>query len=134
MNIMQRSTWTIAVLALTIGQLQAAPKNIAPQANIFANSRHSATYAAKFVADGRIPVLGGCDGAGREWAAHGANHPGGVTLTFQWTKPVDIAQVVYFGRSSYAIEGFKNYELYFDAATKPAIKGQFKCGHGPQRI
>jgi hypothetical protein len=134
MNIMQRFTWTIAVLTLTVGQLQAAPKNIAPQAWIFANSRHSAPYAARFVADGIIPALGKCNGAGREWAASGANHQAGVTITFQWAKPVDIAEVVYFGRSSYAIEGFKNYELYFDEDTKPAIKGQFKCGHGPQRI
>lgn len=134
MKAIQRFTWAVAVLFVSTAQLAAASKNIAPQANIRANSRHSATYAAKFVADGKIPALGKCNGAGSEWAAHGANHPSGVTLTFKWAKSVDIAEVVYFGRSSYAIEGFKDYELYLDEATKPAIKGRFKCGHGPQRI
>ena len=134
MRTTKRFALAAAVFVIAAGEILAAPRNIAPQASIRADSRHSKQYAAPFVADGKIPRLGQCDGAGREWAASGANHPGGVTLFFQWPKPVDIAEVVYFGRSSYAIEGFKDYELYLDAATKPAIKGQFKCGHGPQRI
>ncbi len=134
MMTVQRFALTLAVLAVAAGAACAAPGNIAPQAKIYANSRHSAPYAARFVADGKIPALGKCDGAGREWAAGGASHPKGVTLSFQWALPVNIAEVVYFGRSSYAIEGFKDYELYLDDAAKPAIKGRFKCGHGPQRI
>ena len=126
--------WVLAVLVVAVTPLLAAPGNIAPQAKVTSNSEHSGSHAARLVADGKIPALGGCNGAGREWAAKGNTHPRGVTLAFKWAKPVTISEVVYYSRSSYAVEGFKDYELHLDDATKPAVKGQFKCGHGPQRI
>jgi len=126
-----------AVMALAAalgGENVAAAENIAPKAKIAATSEHSAPYAAKFVADGKVPALGKCNGAGTEWAAKGNTHPSGVVLTFQWSKPMTIAEIVYYGRSSYAVEGFKGYEVTLDRDTKPLAKGEFKCGHGPQRI
>jgi len=112
----------------------AASQNIAPKAKITADSEHSGTYAARLVADGKIPAIGGCNGGGQEWAVQGDTHRNGATLTFEWTGPVTIAEVVYFGRTSYAVESFKGYEVYLDTAAKPAAKGKLKCGHGPQRI
>jgi len=134
-----RVTWAAALVsAVTAAPLAAAraaaPENIAPKATITANSEHSASYAAKLVADGKVPPLGKCTGAGQEWAARGNTHPDGVVLTFRWPGPVTVAEVVYYGRSSFAVEGFKGYELYLDSAATPAVKGELKCGHGPQRI
>ena len=139
MRAIPRFAWTVAaVLAVAaaphLAAKAAAPRNIAPNAKVTATSEHSATHAAKFVADGKIPALGKCNGAGQEWAAKGNTHPNGVVLTFQWPKPVTVAEVVYYGRSSYAVEGFKGYEVTLDGETKPVAKGEFKCGHGPQRI
>ncbi|MBL7220943.1 MAG: hypothetical protein ISS69_12565 [Phycisphaerae bacterium] len=134
MKTIRRFMWVLAVLVVAVTPLLAAPGNIAPRAKVTSNSEHSGSHAARLVADGKIPALGGCNGAGREWAAKGNTHPRGVTLAFKWAKPVTISEVVYYSRSSYAVEGFKDYELHLDDATKPAVKGQFKCGHGPQRI
>jgi len=126
----------IAVFVFSVPALAAdkPPQNLALRAKVSADSEHSATHAARFVADGKIPALAGCNGAGQEWAAKGNSHRDGVTLTFQWPSPVTVAEVVYYGRTSYAVESFKGYEVYLDAAAKPAAKGEFKCGHGPQRI
>jgi len=134
MKTMLRFIWALAILAILAAPLTAAPKNVALQAKVTSNSEHSASHTARLVTDGKIPALGGCNGAGREWAAKGNTHPSGVTLAFKWAKPVTISEVVYYSRSSYAVEGFKDYELYLDDAAKPAVKGLFKCGHGPQRI
>ena len=110
------------------------PENIALKATVTADSQHSAPYLARFVADGKIPAIGGCNGDGSEWAAKGNTHPNGVTLTFQWPAPVTVAEVVYYGRTSYAVECFKGYEVRIDDAAKPVATGQFKPGHGAQRI
>jgi len=111
-----------------------APENIALKATVTADSQHSSTYLATFVADGKIPEIGGCNSGGKEWAAKGSAHPNGVTLTFNWPAPVTVAQVVYYGRTSYAVECFKGYEVFIDDAAKPVATGQFKAGHGPQPI
>ncbi len=75
-----------AVAALSVGVLSVAdkpssepkpktPENLAMKATITADSQHSSPYLAAFVADGKIPAVGGCNGGGREWAAGGNNHP-----------------------------------------------------------
>ncbi len=110
------------------------PENLARKAKVTATSEFSALFLAKFVADGIIPVARNQNAAGKEWAAKGNNHPDGVELTMSWDAPVDISEIVYYGRSGAAIETFKDCEVYFDDAQEPAIKASFKSGHGPQRI
>ena len=125
----------VAILSIGLTTIaSAAPQNIARLAKISADSQHSSPYAVAFVADGKIPKVGGCNGAGSEWAAQGNSHRDGVTVTFQWAEAMTVAEIVYYARTSYAVEGFKDYEVYIDTTTKPVIKGQLKCGHGPQRI
>jgi hypothetical protein len=123
-----------ALLSALQPSLAAAPANLALKATVTASSEHSAHYLAGFVADGKIPDHGTRSSDGIEWAARGNRHPGGVTLTFAWDAPQTIGEVVYYGRSSYAVEGFKDYELYPDGATSPAHKGRLRSGHGPQRM
>ena len=110
------------------------PENLARKAKVTATSEFSADYAAAFVADGVIPEAGKRTSVGKEWAVQGKTNKNGAELTMRWDGPVDISQIVYYGRSSFAVETWKDCEVYFDDATKPAIKASFQPGHGPQRI
>ena len=110
------------------------PENLAPKAKITANSEFSSSYRAKFVADGKIAPAGGQNDAGNAWAVNGQTHKNGATLTFEWPEPVTVAVIVYYGRTSHAVECWKDCEVYLDGQKKPAGKGRFKPGHGPQRL
>ena len=137
-----RMSWSIAhyrfFVSLCLFPISVAvalpPENLARRATVTASSEHSGSYLARFAADGKIPDHGKRNSNGAEWAARGNTHPKGVTLTFAWSEPQTVAELVYYGRSSYAVEGFKDYELYADDATSPVHKGKLKSGHGPQRI
>ena len=115
-------------------RLPAAPRNIAAEAKITANSEHSGPHRARFVADGKIAALGGRNDAGNAWAVNGSTHANGAELTFTWPRPMPIAEVVYYSRSAHAVEGWREYAVYVGGAAKPAVKGRLKSGHGPQRI
>ena len=121
-------------LGLAAAAAQAAPVNLAPLARVTANSEYSAAFQARFVADGRIAELGGNNDEGNAWAVRGQTHRNGAELTFEWPQAVEAAQVVYYSRSSHAVEGWKDYELYVDGQAAPAVRGQFQSGHGPQAI
>lgn len=112
----------------------AKPDNLALKAEIASTSEYNGQYAAKFVADGIIPQAGRSNSMGKEWAAKGNNHPNGVELTMTWPSPVAISQIVYYGRTSYAVETFKQCKVYFDDSKKSAAEMNFVSGHGPQRL
>ncbi|HUT32583.1 MAG TPA: hypothetical protein VNE39_03800 [Planctomycetota bacterium] len=114
----------------------AAPENLAGKAAIASNSEYSAEFLAKFVADGKIPE-GGCqEDRSQVWACQGSKHSrGGATITFTWPEPVAVAEIVYYGRTGMVWnENWKDWQLFLDGAAKPVQAGQFKSGHGPQRI
>ncbi len=112
-----------------------AAENLAPQARIEASSVHSDQYLGQFVADGNVPgAMSGAD-VGKAWCAKGNQHPHGVQLTFTWPAPVQIAELVYFGRTAFEwVENWKQFELVGDAPDEPLVQGELKPGHGPQRI
>ncbi|MHB8955053.1 MAG: HzsA-related protein [Pirellulaceae bacterium] len=109
--------------------------NLALTASITASSVHSPQYVGQLVADGAIPPAMSQADVGRTWCAQGNNHPQGVTLTFHWAEPVQISELVYFGRTAFQWEeNWKDYEVYVEAGKKPVTEGQLQPGHGPQRI
>ena len=135
----------VAIIALaaltTAGPLTAAPAktalpvNLALKAKVAASSAHSAPHGAHLACDGRIAVPISKADAGKSWAAQGNKHPGGVWFTLEWPRAVTVAEVVYYGRTGWVWnENWKKYEVYLGDETKPAAKGKFKSGHGPQRI
>ena len=131
--------WRFCVLSAALLQApgvaaQLQPENLAIRATVTATSEFSAQYAAAFVADGIIPVAGRRDGAGKEWAVRGDTHRDGAELTMQWPGPVTVAEIVYFGRSSYAVEAWKRCEVRLDESAEAVAGAEFKPGHGPQRI
>jgi len=128
---------SVAALLATAGEGKPVvlPENLAPKARITANSEYSNDYLAKFVADGKIPLGGGRNDPGQAWCVRGDTHRNGAELTFEWDAPVMIAEVVYYGRTSwFAEECWKDFELYLDGAAQPALKGQFQMGDGPQPV
>ena len=112
----------------------AAVENLAPKAKISSNSEHSKSHQARFVADGKIAPAGGRNDTGNAWAVQGQTHKNGATLTFEWEQPVTVAVIVYYGRTSFAVECWKDCEVYLDDRKKPAARGRFKTGHGPQPL
>ncbi len=123
------------VAGLPIGKADDASENLAPQARIVANSTFSSQYMGQLVADGNIPAaMSGAD-AGKAWCAQGNQHPQGVRLTFTWPSPVQVAELVYYGRTAFQwVENWKDFELMADTQSEAIMKGTLKQGHGPQRI
>jgi len=113
----------------------AAPANLALKAKVTASTAHSAPHGAHLACDGKIAVPISKADAGKSWAAKGNSHPGGVWFTLEWPRAVTVAEIVYYGRTGWVWnENWKDYEVYLDDEAKPAAKGKFISGHGPQRI
>ena len=125
----------LACLLLAASASAGTPDNLAPKARITANSEHSGQYLGRFVADGQIPEVGSHADPGKAWCVKGHTHRNGATLTFEWTEPVTVAEVVYYGRTAwFAEECWKDYELLAEGSGSPIVRGQFQMGHGPQQI
>lgn len=136
-----RSTLLAMLLSALPGLLGAAakpslPENLARNASVTADSEYSRQYLARFVLDGRIPPAGSTQAdLGKAWCVQGNTHRNGARLSLTWPEPVRIAEVVYYGRTSwFAEECWKDYELYLDDAPTPAAKGTLEMADGPQRI
>ena len=135
----------VVLLALSVGAAAVAapakaarpalPENLAAKAKASASSEFSDQYLAQFAIDGKVPAPAGSDDLGRAWAVKGDTSRGGAEFTLEWSQPVTVAEIVYFGRTAFQIqECWKDYEVYLDAAAQPAAKGQLKMTPGPQRI
>ena len=113
----------------------ALPLNLAPGAEVQADSEFSADYSACHVADGKVPIeLGGQD-TRQAWAVRGATHGNGAELTMSWKTPVAVREVLYFGRTAFQIEEcWKTCEVRCDEDSQPVITVGLERRHGPQRI
>ena len=113
----------------------AEPENLAPQAKVTANSEYSDDYLAKWAVDGKIPAPGCKEDLRQAWCVRGADTQCAGQFTLTWENPVEAAEIVYFGRTGQLMEEcFKDYEVYFDDATEPIVRGTLKKQHGAQRI
>jgi formylglycine-generating enzyme required for sulfatase activity len=114
---------------------EARSENLALTAQVSASSEYSPQYAARFACDGVIPQPLSRPDAGKAWCAKGKDHPNGVLFTLQWPQPVQVAEIVYYGRTgSDWHENWKDFEVYRDDDRQAVVKGTMKEGHGPQRI
>ena len=112
------------------------PENLAAKATATASSEHNQHYLASFAIDGRIPPAGSRTAdRGAAWCVLKARSGDQAQFTLQWSQPIEAAEVVYYGRTSWFMnECWKDYELYLDDRAEPAVKGTLKMIHGPQRI
>ncbi|MFH1918554.1 MAG: hypothetical protein ABIP48_01525 [Planctomycetota bacterium] len=112
-----------------------APENLARKAKASAGSEYSEQYAARFAIDGNVPDCDWRDDLGRAWCVKGSTAQGKGDFTLEWSNPVEVAELVYFGRTAWGIaECWKDYEVYLDDQNTPVAKGTFLMIHGPQRI
>ena len=110
-------------------------ENLAPRARVTANSQYSADYQARWAVDGKIPAALGKQDTRQAWCVRGSETKCTGEFTLTWGKPVQVAEILYFGRTGQIIEEcFKDYEVYFDDAAKPVASGVFEKRHGAQRI
>ena len=126
----------VIVAGAVVSAWAAPPENLAPKALTSATSEYNAHYQAKFATDGKIPPAGS-QGADLDaaWCVLKAQSGDRADFTFEWKEPVDVSQIVYFGRTAwYMNEVWKDYEVYLGDTKTPAAQGSFKMIHGPQRI
>ncbi|MDR0611747.1 MAG: hypothetical protein LBG58_16700, partial [Planctomycetaceae bacterium] len=111
-------------------------ENIAMSAIVTANSEYNGSYAAKFVADGVIPESGSRSAdLNHCWCVNNETAKNYGELILQFPQPVDVAEIVYWGRTSFFMtECWKDYQVFLDNQTNPAAEGTLQMKHGAQRI
>jgi len=113
----------------------ADPENLAPKAKVSATSEFDANYAAQFAIDEQLPEAFSQQDSRQAWAINRAKTGPQAEFTLGWDQPVEVAEIVYFGRTAQVLyECWKDYEVYLDDDPTPDAKGTFKMAHGPQRI
>ena len=113
----------------------ALPENLAPKATITADSEYSADYRATFVANGKIAEECSRSDLGMAWAVNGQTHKAGASLTFRWEAPVEVREVLYFGRTGWFLEeSWSSCEVFCDDEVAPVASVALAAAHGPQRI
>jgi len=110
------------------------PEKLARSAMITASSEYSDQYKAKNVADGEIPATGSRDDLGRAWCVKGKTAGDRGELTLVWQEPVEITELLLFGRTAFGMECWKDYDLLVDGASTPLVSGTLERTDMPQRI
>ncbi|MFV2069241.1 MAG: hypothetical protein ACC645_19930, partial [Pirellulales bacterium] len=125
---------TACVLLTTAARCE-DPENLALRARVSANSEYSDDHLAAWAVDGKIPDALGRQDKHQAWCVRGAETKRTGEFSLAWEKPVRVAEILYFGRTSYLLEEcFKDYAVYFDDAKEPAVRGTLEKRHGAQRI
>jgi hypothetical protein len=124
-----------AALGVRAAPLPALPENHAAAAVVAADSVYSAAYEAVFVADGKVPVERSGQDLRQAWCVNGATHRGGAELTFTWPAPVNVRELLYFGRTAWMLsECWRRCEVWCDEDAQPALSSDLEQRHGPQRL
>jgi len=109
--------------------------NLSPKAEVWASSQYNDSWAAKYAVDEKVTKVGSRSDAGEAWACKGAGSGDKAEFTLTWPQPVEVAEIVYWGRTgSLVSEMWKDYELYLDDDPQPTVKGTLDMARQPQRI
>ncbi len=135
---MTTSSRVLAVLVILVASWAVAaegPVNLAPKAKVSASAEFNGQYLAKFAVDGKIPPPLCQEDRNLAWCIPGGPSKFQGWFKLEWDQPIDVAEVVYYGRTAMVLEeGFKDYEVYLDDAAEPVVKGSFQLTGDPQRI
>ena len=111
------------------------PENLALKAKASASAEYSDQYLARFAVDGVVPEQDARNDAGHAWCIPGKTVGPNADFTLQWPQPVEVSELVYFGRTGWSMgECWKGYQVYLDDQETPVAEGEFWMLHGPQRI
>jgi len=120
---------------MSVAVYGATPENLARKATATASSEYSAAYCARFAMDGTIPDAGSHNDLNAAWCVRGETHRNGAEFILEWTEPVTVAQIVYYGRTAWMdTECWKDYAVHLDNADKPALTGRLEMTSAPQRL
>ena len=119
----------------SIVSAETGPVNLAPSATASSSSEYDDNYAARLAVDGIIAGAGSGADLGRAWCVRGDTAKGKGEFSLKWNEPVDVAEIVYFGRTAFFMsECWKHYQVFLDDQTEPIATGVFEQKHGPQQI
>jgi len=125
----------LTLTALHLQTAQAQPDNLAPKAAISSDSEYNRQYQARNVADGKIPAAGGQRDVDLAWCVNGSTHRNQSHIRFEWSRPVSVEEIVYYGRTAFQMrECWRGYEVLLSGSDKSVLTGELKMVHGPQRI
>jgi hypothetical protein len=111
------------------------PANVAPLAEVSADTELDKKTAAIYAIDGRVTRRAAQTDDFAAWASSNKRTHIGATFTFHWKEPQTIAELVYYGRTCYSLDRcWKEYAVYVDDAAEPIHRGRFEMVHGPQRV
>ena len=129
------SSLVLLPILISLSQLHAGEAvNLAQMAEVSGSGCYSRNYQVHYAVDGDVPRLECKNDERQAWSVKGADGMFGE-FSLTWKKPVEIAEVVYFGRTGQIIQDcFKDYEIYLDDNTSPVATGAFEMRHGPQRV
>ena len=137
----RRSVVVMVFLLLTGGLFSSVrateqePENLATKAKVSASNEYNGKYLARFAVDGRIPLPLSRNDVEAAWVVRGVESKFQGWFAMEWDSPVEVAEIVYYGRAAMAIEEcFKDYEVYLDEAAEPVVRGTLKMTGDPQRI
>jgi len=137
-----------------LAETKPGPENLALSAKASASSELKKATAAAFAIDGRVPDKASHADDNAAWAASG-RAPMPVTFTLTWDKPVQVAEVICYGRTAWdSAECWKDCEVYLDSGEAPVLVAQpfqavqsqagkpvppsakacFAPAHGPQSV
>ena len=95
--------------------------NHASKAIISASGRYGDAYDAKYVADDRIPAAGSRSDLSKAWCLP-QDLSKDAWILFQWQEPVEVASVVYWGRTAWLDnENFSSCKVYVNDAAEAIV-------------
>lgn len=122
--------WCFSAVFSSQGFSSELPQNLATKAQVSASSQFNGSYRPQMAISGIVPSDFQQDGG--DWAVRGTQNG---WFELQWKQPVEAAHIVYYARqTSPLLECFKDYEVYLNGETKPAVKGMLDQSQGPQMI
>ncbi len=106
------------------------PQNLAVRAEVSASGQFSPQYRPQLAVEGSVPSEFQPDAG--DWAVRSTDKG---WFELRWKEPVEAAQIVYYARqASPLLECFKDYAVYLDGRSEPAVRGTFEHRRGPQLI
>ncbi|MDR2346675.1 MAG: hypothetical protein LBE18_11460 [Planctomycetaceae bacterium] len=126
----------LTLLTTNLLNIVSAAENIAPLAKVSASSEFNDQYTAQYAVDGIIVEKGSQDADLKHcWCVRNEIAKNRAEFTLQWNKSVDVAEIVYWGRTSFSLsECWKDYQVFLEDQTQPIIEGTFQKKHGAQRV
>ncbi|MDR1498049.1 MAG: hypothetical protein LBS59_06550 [Puniceicoccales bacterium] len=111
------------------------PENLARRASASASSEHNKDYRAQFAIDGVVPKELDRADSGKSWCVRNDIARNRASFTLEWSSPVEVAEILYWGRTSFFVnECWRDFRVFAEDSPTPLIAGSLEARSGPQSI